>query len=316
MSPTVLALDTLVDDTVVEEREAAGHGWCFQRWDGTDEALANAQAVVHVTTRIDQELINRLEGCRVIGRFGTGIDTVDLEAARRAGMTVVRVRDYCTPELTAHTLALALCLVRLRGSCSDVVGQVPGWAEYRRHCPLRGDLTALVVGYGTVGASVARALRALHITTIVTTRHSARAAARSGARVLPLAEGIKASDLIFFHLDLSDETRAIFGPQALRMARPGAVVINTARLGLTDEETLANGIEQGVLGGIGLDARLGPSSALWRVVGRDNVLITPHIGWYSEASLARLRHAAIANSIAAYEQAPVKPNGQLATGEG
>jgi phosphoglycerate dehydrogenase-like enzyme len=314
MSPIVLALDTLIDDSDVEESTAAVRGWRFERWDGSEEALATAPVVVHVTTRIDEELIGRLGRCKVIGRFGTGLDTVDLEAARRAGMAVVGVREYCTPELTAHTVALALALLRLKGR-SEVVGHVPGWSEFRRRNPLRGELTALVVGYGAVGSSVATALRALHMTTIVATRHGAEAASRSGATVLPLLEGLQVSDLILFHLDLSDGTRGAFGTEALGLVRPGAIVINTARLGLTDEQTLAIGIEQQVLGGIGIDARLSAESPLWRVADRDNVLITPHIGWYSEDSLARLRRAAIANSIAACEQAFDQARGQLAAKE-
>ena len=310
MTPTLVALDTLIDDTEVEGETAEGRGWHFARWDGSDDLLATADAVVHVTTRIDSDFISRLGKCRVIGRFGTGLDTVDLEAARGAGMTVVRVRDYCTPELTAHTLALALCLARLRGPLvTKVTDAQPGWTGYRRQHPFRGDLTAQVVGYGTVGSSVAAALGALHIKTVVTTRHGAQEANDRGFDVVSLHDGLSVADLVLFHLDLSDQTRAIFGPEALRVVRPGALVINTARLQLTDEETLADGIERGVLGGIGLDARPGTSSPLWRVVGRPGVVITPHVGWYSEASLDRLGRATVENSIAAYEQAVLQDDG-------
>lgn len=316
MTPMVLALDTLIDDTEVEEKSAAGRGWQFQRWDGGNDLLLAADAVVHVTTRVDQDLITRLARCRVIGRFGTGIDTVDLQAAAAAGMTVVRVRDYCTPELTAHTVALALHLARLRGMAVEKVPDAgAGWSSFRQAHPLRGDLTAHVVGYGAAGASVAAALRALHIEPVVTTRHGGPAARAAGFDVVSWDDGLSVADLVLLHVDLSDQTRGIFGPKALNAVRPGALVINTARLELTDEETLALGIELGTLGGIGLDARLPPASPLRRVVGRPEVVITPHVGWYSEASLARLRRAGVEDSITAYERAETHENGRFAAKE-
>src|SRR5262249_24075760 len=118
MTNTVLALDTLVDDTDIEEATAAAEGWRFERWEGSRRELAGADAIVHVVTRVDPALLSQLEHCRVVGRFGTGLDTVDLEASARAGMVVVGVRDYCTRELTAHTLALALSLLRLKGQAT------------------------------------------------------------------------------------------------------------------------------------------------------------------------------------------------------
>jgi phosphoglycerate dehydrogenase-like enzyme len=107
---------------------------------------------------------------------------------------------------------------------------------------------------------------------------------------------------VLFHLDLSTETRGIFGPEALAAVKNGVVIVNTARIALTDEQTLVDGLESGILGGVGLDARLSPSSPIWAVAGRENVIVTPHVGWYSEASLADLRRATVLNTIRAFDK--------------
>lgn len=301
MSKVLLALDTLLDETDIEEATAVSAGWELQRWDGASDSLAVADAVVHVVTTVAPALIRQLARCRVIGRFGTGLDTVDLEAAARAGMTVVRVKDYCTAEMTAHTVALALALLRLRGQAARGAPAVqPGWGAFRGQYPIPGHVKAHVVGYGAVGAGVAAALSALQMETLVTTRHQATAASVAGYEVVPFDEGLARADIILFHLDFSAETSSVFGPAHLGRVKHGALVVNTARLALTDEQALAQGLVQGVLGGVGLDARLAPGSPIWPLVGRDDLIVTPHVGWYSEASLSRLRRAAVADTIAAY----------------
>ena len=317
MKKTVLALDTLVGETDVEEECAATEGWQLRRWEGSASELVTADAVVHVTTTVGPALIAQLERCRVVGRFGTGLDTVDLEATARAGIVAVGVRNYCTPELTAHTVALALSLLRVKGEAEpDAIGAQPDWSSFRKRHAIRGDLTAHVVGYGTIGTSVAAVLRALQIETLVTTRHCEAAAEHAGYKVVPLIGGLQRSDLVLFHLDLSAATRSIFGPEALGLVKRGAVVVNTARLALTEEQTLVNGLCAGVLGGVGLDARLAPASPLWNVVGREDLIVTPHVGWYSEASLARLRRSGVTNTIAAYNRVITEQTASFPDGGG
>src|SRR5436305_1139995 len=88
----LVVLDSLFDSLDLERTIASGHGWQIVPWDHDSEALATADAALHVNTRVDVELLEKMPRCRVIGRFGTGLDTVDQEAARRAGVVVVNVR--------------------------------------------------------------------------------------------------------------------------------------------------------------------------------------------------------------------------------
>ena len=108
----VVVIDSLFESLDVEREAAARYGARVVRLQDDPSLLARADVVAHVRTHVDAELIAAMSSCRVIARFGTGLDTVDLGAAERAGITVVGVRDYCVPELTSHTLALAFSLAR------------------------------------------------------------------------------------------------------------------------------------------------------------------------------------------------------------
>ena len=108
---------------------AARYGADVVRWQGDPELLASADVVAHVTTKVDAALIEAMPACRVIARFGTGLDTVDRDAAERAGIAVVGVRDYCIPELASHTLALAFTLAR---RIRELDGIEAGWDQVPR----------------------------------------------------------------------------------------------------------------------------------------------------------------------------------------
>ena len=109
---SLLVLDGLFDDLDVETAVAAARGWSVRRWDGSEPQLLDAEVVLHVRTRVDRALIGRMPACRVVARFGTGLDTVDHAAAAERGIRVVGVRDYCIPELASLTLGLAFALDR------------------------------------------------------------------------------------------------------------------------------------------------------------------------------------------------------------
>ena len=111
--------------------------------------------MAHVTTKVDAALIAAMPACRVIARFGTGLDTVDRDAAERAGIAVVGVRDYCIPELASHTLALAFTLAR---RIRELDGVEAGWNQVAASTPLPGRRRAAVIGLGSVGTAVASAL--------------------------------------------------------------------------------------------------------------------------------------------------------------
>ncbi len=300
----ILVLDSLFDNLDLEEAAARSRGWLATRWDGGDQSLAQAEVVVHVRTKVDRALIARMPNCRVVGRFGTGLDSVDLEAARAAGMTVVNVRDYCIPEMAAHTLALAFSLERRIGAGWDNGQWMDAtWEDFAAERPVAGRTRAAVVGLGSIGSAVAAALRVLDFQVVAVTSHGSAIAERIGVRTAPLDEALGDADLVFIHAALEPGAAHLIDGSRLARMRPEAILVDTARLGLIDQAAVAGAIEAGRLAGLGLDARLEPSSPLRRLAGDPRVLITPHVGWYSERSARALREQAIARSIDAAERA-------------
>ncbi len=303
---TVVVLDSLFDSLEVECEAARSRSATIVRWDGDPRSLALADVVAHVRTRVDADLISAMPRCRVITRFGTGVDTVDQAAAEAAGITVLSVRDYCIPELPTHTLALAFALVRRLEETGGALDT--SWDEVAAQTPLSRYRQATVVGIGSVGRRVAAALTSLGYSVFAVTRHGQEEARAAGAEVVPLEDGLAAADLVFLHAALDETTRHLIDERRLRLMQPGAILVNTARLGLIDEQAVAAAFDERRLGGLALDAKLEPDSPLIRFVGDRRLLVTPHIGWYSDESASVLRARAITialDAIAAHEQTEV-----------
>jgi len=297
----LLVLDGLFDDLDVETAVAASRGWSVHRWDGSESRLHEAEVVAHVRTRVDRNLIDRMPACRVVARFGTGLDTVDHAAAAEKGIRVVGVRDYCIPELASLTLGLAFALDRrLDGVRTGMLDPDDSWQAVASRVPLPGRTTATVIGLGSVGTAVTRALLAIGIAVRVVTRHGADAARAIGAAPVGLSDGLAGAGFVFLHTALSAETQGMIDRQALALMSPGTILINTARLGLLDEAAVAAAMQAGDLGGLGLDARLAPESPLRGLLGDPRMMITPHIGWYSARSARELRERTIRAAIDAF----------------
>jgi len=296
----ILVLDSLFDDLDVERLAASARGWEILRWDGSAAALAQADAVVHVRTRVDRDLIAQLTQCRVIGRFGVGLDSVDQVAAAQRAMVVVNVRDYCLPEMTAHTLALAFALERRLTGWRGEDWLDTDWQAFARARPVRGRTRACVIGLGSIGAAVAGALRDLAYDVVTVTTRGRATAERLGLPVVPLEAGLLSADFVFLHASLEPATVNLIDRRGLSMLPAGAILVNTARLGLIDQAAVAEALASDRLGGLGIDARLEHDSPLRRFAADPRVLITPHVGWYSERSARVLRERAIMNTIDAY----------------
>jgi phosphoglycerate dehydrogenase-like enzyme len=298
---TLIVLDGLFEDLDIESRVAAEKDWAIARWDGSDAMLHSAEAVVHVRTKVDRAKLEMMPACRVVGRFGTGLDSVDQDAAREYGIHVVGVRDYCIPELTSHTLALAFALDRRvdavrRGRLSADAS----WQEMAAKQPMSGRTTATVIGFGSIGSAVTRALIAVGITVRVVTAHGAEAARRAGAAPTALDEALGGAGFIFLHAALDVKSAGMIDAGRLAHITPGAILVNTARIGLIDENAVAAALDDGRISGLGLDAMIAPESPLRAFLRDERMLLTPHVGWYSARSAAELRRRTVQETIDAF----------------
>jgi phosphoglycerate dehydrogenase-like enzyme len=300
---TLLVLDGLFDDLDVETEVAKARGWSVARWDGSDAMLQTAESVVHVRTKIDSVMLGRMPACRVVGRFGTGLDSVDQAAARGRGVRVVGVRDYCIPELASHTLALAFALDRRVDAVrAGRLEADASWQEVAAKQPMPGRTTATVIGFGSVGAAVTRALMAVGVTVRVVTGHAAAEVREIGATPVVLEEGLGSAGFIFLHAALNAESAGMINAARLARMTPGAILVNTARIGLFDEKAVAAALNEGHLASVGLDAKLAADSPLRAFLHDPRLLLTPHIGWYSARSAQELRRRTVQNTIDAFNE--------------
>lgn len=237
--------------------------------------------------RFDAATIARLR-CLGIVRSGVGVETVDLDAARAAGIWVARVADYGTEAVALHAVTLALAGVRrLVEADRRVRGGEWGFAPLRPlHLP--SALVAGVVGFGRIGRRAAELLLALGFDVVA---HDPVAEIDApSVRGVPLAELLSVADVVSLHAPAPADGSFLVGAAELASMRPGSVLVNTSRGSLVDEQALVAALAQGRPGTAALDvyASEPPSPDRFAPVA-EHVILTPHMAWYTEESEHDLR---------------------------
>jgi len=225
--------------------------------------------------------------CRFISRLGIGYDMVDVEAATRRGVAVANTPDYCVDEVAAHTLAMAMWLVRGLGRFDAAVrdGQWAAAAAYPA-AARPADTVIGVVGLGRIGSQVAAQAKALGFQVI---GHDPYASPGGGIPLTSFEVLLRSSHLVTLHASLTAETQHLIRADTIELMRPGALLVNTCRGGLIDEDAVAAALRAGRLGGAALDVfQTEPLPAASPLRSLPNVLLSPHAAWYSQASLAAL----------------------------
>ncbi|HUB41010.1 MAG TPA: C-terminal binding protein [Streptosporangiaceae bacterium] len=248
-----------------------------------DPRLRDAEAILVTVQEVTAGTLDAMPACKIVSRVGTGLDSIDLDAAARRGIYVTNVADYSVDEVSTH--AIALLLAHTRRLPQYVAGVRAGqWSStgngaIRR---LRG-LTLGVVGFGRIGQATAAKGRGLGLWVLAFDPFRAGTDIRaSGAEPVDLPELLDRSDFISLHVPLTAQTHHLINAQALAAMKPSAVLINTARGGLVDEPALAAAIRSGQIAGAALDVLAQePPPQDHPLLADQRVLITPHAGWYS-----------------------------------
>lgn len=272
-----------------------------------------ADALMVTYMRIGAELIQELPRCRIIARFGIGVDNVDVAAATRAGIVVTNVPDYCIDEVSDHALALLLALAR-RLFPADRSVRAGTWSvnvvtPIHR---LKGRVLGLI-GFGKIARSLAQKARALGLEVLAFDPYLAPEFMEAhGARPVSLEELLQSSDFISIHVPLTPETRHLLNDEAFRKMKPGAFLINTARGPIVDEEALLRALDSGQLAGAALDVlEREPPHSDSPLLRREDVIITPHIAFYSEEALIELQTRAAEEVVRVLQgqrpRSPVNP---------
>lgn len=251
---------------------------------------ADADGLLVTYAKITADIIRQLTRCRIISRFGIGVDNVDIAAATQAGIVVTKVPDYCIDEVSDHTMALLLALVRKVPSSNARVHA--GRWEMKAVVPihrLRGTVLGLL-GFGRIPRLVAPKAQSFGIRVVA---HDPFVPQEifTGASVdqVDFDQLLKMSDYVSIHSPLLPETQSLFNDDVFRQMKRGAYLVNTARGPIVDEAALARALDAGFLAGAALDVLPQEPPSGSPLFGRDNVIITPHTSFYSEESLVDLQ---------------------------
>ena len=262
--------------------------------------LAEAHAILVNLHPLPAAVIRALRRCRVISRYGVGYDNVDVAAATAAGIWVARVPDYCTEDVSDHALALLLACVR-RIAFVDRRVREGGW-NLRTEQPARriAGKTLGIVGYGRSGRALHRKVAGLGLGRVLVNDplKYPRDILAEGGEPAELAALAAEADYLSLHVPLTEETRHLIGPQTIARMKPSAILINTSRGPIVDEQALGRALAEGRLAYAGLDVfehePLGPAGTLARL---PNVVLSDHNGYYSEESLVELKTKVARNVV-------------------
>jgi D-3-phosphoglycerate dehydrogenase len=257
------------------------------------QVARDADAVMVTYAKVTAEMIGQMTRCRIIARFGIGVDNVDIAAATNASIVVTRVPDYCIDEVSDHTMALLLALARKIPFANSRAHagrwEMPAVVPLHR---LRGSVLGLV-GFGKIPQLVALKAKAFGLHVISYDPFVSKETMNlAGVEKVDFSELVKVSDHISIHTPLVPETNHLFNAGVFSSMKPTAHLINTARGSIVDEEALALALDQGHLAGAALDVLSQEPPSVSPLFGRDNVILTPHMSFYSAESLIELQSKA------------------------
>jgi phosphoglycerate dehydrogenase-like enzyme len=301
---------------VAEMPEAAGRDLSIERlhlpagarietftYRGDAAALAiacrDAEAILTDYVPFDRAALGRLARCRIISVAATGWDCVDVAAASERGIRVACVDEYCTDEVADHTLALLLALNRRLLAYHSQVQDRHSWRwdEVQGLRRLAGQ-TLGIIGFGRIGQAVGDRALGFGLRVLASDpRVDAAAARRIGAEAVSLDELLSRADIISLHSNLDSGSRGLLDRAAFEKMKRRPLLINVARGALIVETDLVDALNRGLLAGAALDvlAEDSPDLGHHPLVGRADVLLTPHVAFYSESALEDLRLISASN---------------------
>lgn len=261
------------------------------------ELVVDADAILTCFSQVPAGVISAGRRLQVIGRYGIGLDNIDVAEATRLGVMVTNVPAYCLDEVAEHALALILGMARNVPGYDRQV-RAGNW-ELKAARPLFrvAGSTLGIVGYGRIGQTLAAKVAGLGMTVLAHDPHldPDRVRAR-GAEPCELDDLLRRSDFVSLHLPLTADTRRLIDDAKLRLMKPTAFLVNTSRGGALDQEALHSALAEGRLAGAALDVfepeRLPDDHPL---LTQPNLVATPHVAFYSEQSVLELQRRAARN---------------------
>jgi D-3-phosphoglycerate dehydrogenase len=252
-------------------------------------------AVLLFSPKITARVIDAMNCCQIIARCGIGYDNIDVQAARRKGITVTYVPDYCIEEVSDHTLALMFdCWRKISFSSERVkMGLWDSYEELGKMRRISGQYLGFL-GFGRIAQNLARKLQGFGLQMITYDPHIEAATAKSlGVGMVSFQELVSRSDVISLHVPLAPDTQHIINRDVLAQMKQGVIIINTSRGKLIDEAALNLALISGQVAAAGLDVLEEEPASNLDLLKHMRVVVTPHSAAFSEQALEEVKQRAI-----------------------
>ena len=274
--------------------------WLDIRWCADDDdtafyrELPDAEVIWHVLRPLSGADLRHGERLRLVHKLGAGVNTIDVETATKCGIAVANMPGANAPSVAEGTVLLMLAALRRLPALDRAVRHGSGWPanpELGETVRDIGGCTVGLVGYGNIAKRVSDIVTAMGATVLHT---STRDDGRPGWRQLP--ELLAASDIVSLHLPLTSDTVHLLNRDTMARMKPDAVLVNTSRGAVIDEDALVDALRSGRLAAAGLDVfEVEPVAPDNPLLGLDNVVLTPHVTWYTADTMERYLAEAVAN---------------------
>ena len=268
--------------------------------DGLAADASDATLILTCYTNITAKVIESAPKLKGIVKYGVGTDSIDIAAATRQGVMVVNCPDYGSDTVADHAFALLIALAR-KIPVLDRAMRLDGWvwpAPQYFGADLAGKIIG-IVGFGRIGRAMARRAQGFGMTRLVSDPYvRPEAVADLGVRFVGLDELLARSDFVSLHCVLTPETRGLIGEAAFERMKPTAFLIDVSRGAIVDEAALVRALDQGRIAGAAFDVFAHePLAPGYPLLGRDNVILTPHLAWYTEEAFQRVERDTLAGVL-------------------
>jgi D-3-phosphoglycerate dehydrogenase len=257
-------------------------------------ACKDADGLINQYALLTRKVLERLANCKVVSRYGVGVDSVDLKSATDLGIIVANVPDYCMDEVSNQTISMILTLIRKTAFFDQKVKS--GQWDFHLGIPIyrtRGKTLGLV-GCGKIGLEVAKKILSFGVKVISFDPYLQKVP--EGIELTDLDTLLKESDFISIHCPLSDSTRHLIGQREFGKMEKKPILINTSRGPIIDESALIQALVKGQISGAGLDVlEKEPPDSRNPMLKMENVVLSPHVSFYSVESISELKRRTAEN---------------------
>jgi len=257
-------------------------------------ACREADGLLNQYALLTRRVLENLPNCKVVSRYGVGVDSVDLKAATDLGIIVANVPDYCMDEVADQTVSMLLGLIRKTAFFDQKVKS--GQWDFRQGIPIyrtRGKTLGLI-GCGKIGLEVAKRISSFGVRVIAFDPYIEKP--HEVIELKDIDTVLKESDFISIHCPLNDSTRHLIGEQAFKKMEKKPLLVNTSRGPIIDEKALIQALKEGLISGAGLDVlEKEPPDSQNPLLKMENVILTPHVSFYSVESISELKRRTAKN---------------------